>query len=193
MFLARSWYSSCTASLDLGRIGKSIRPRLAMLCDELPLRFQAVARDMLVQLSQIESLPWVLTHGDVVPGNIMVSAATGRLTGFVDWAEAERLPFGICIYGLEEFLGEMTPSGFLYREDAEQLRSLFWDELKRLVPGLDEGGVLEDVKMARDLGVLLWFGIAFDDGSIDRVVEEGRDVEEVRRLDAYLDLKEKSL
>ena len=50
--------------------------------------------------------------------------------------------------------------------------------------------MLESVKLARDLGVLLWHGIAFDDGAINRVVQEGRDIEEIHRLDAFLDLSQ---
>ena len=58
-------------------------------------------------------------------GVILVDPALCNLFGFVDWAEAERLPFGVCLYGLEEILGEMTPSGFLYRSDTAKLRYSF--------------------------------------------------------------------
>jgi hypothetical protein len=68
------------------------------------------------------------------------------------------------------------------------MRALFWTELQRHLPELEQQSVLDAVKLARDLGVLLWHGIAFDNGAIDRVVQEDRDIEEVRRLDAFLDL-----
>jgi hypothetical protein len=109
------------------------------------------------------------------------------LLGLVDWAEAERLPFGITIYGLEEFLGEITAAGFQYHQDASDLRTIFWEQLINGIPELQNPRVLKAAKLARDLGVLLWDGIAFDNGAIDRVVQEGKDVDEIYRLDAFLD------
>jgi len=189
--LSRSWRRKrdTNTSLPLGVVGKSLLPRLTLLSTTLPLRFRPTARTLLDRLPQIEALPWVLTHGDIVPSNLMVDASSGHLTGLVDWAEAEYLPFGVCLHGLEEILGEMTTAGFEYYADADELRGVFWAELGRFVPELrGEGAPLEAVNLARDLGVLLWHGIAFDNGAIDRVVEEGRDVGEVCRLDAFLDI-----
>jgi Phosphotransferase enzyme family len=133
-------------------------------------------------VQEITSLPWVLTHGDLVPGNIMLSTASGHLTGLVDWAEAEILSFGLCLYGLEEILGEMTETGWEYHPDAERLRQVFWRELGKRIGDVERA----KVEMARQAGILLWWGIAWDDGRIDRVVEEGRDAVEVARLDAFL-------
>ncbi|KUJ12696.1 uncharacterized protein LY89DRAFT_190389 [Mollisia scopiformis] len=188
-FLARSWKETSSRALPLGLVGKTIESRLRALVSTLSHRFRLVARRVLENLRRIEALPWVLTHGDIVASNIMIEPSNGTLTGLVDWAEAERLPFGVCFYGLEELLGEMTMTGFQYRHDAVSLRTVFWAELGMLVPELQQTQVLEAVKLARDLGVLLWHGIAFDDGAIDRVVQEGRDVEEIHRLEAFLDIQ----
>jgi hypothetical protein len=136
LFLARSWYSRNAECLPVGQIGGSIRHRLASLCRDLPSRFQPTAQGLLERLPQIESLPWVLTHGDIVQSNIIVDPASGTLAGLVDWAEAEILPFGVCLYGLEEILGKMTVSGFRYQPDAGELRDLFWVELANLIPAL---------------------------------------------------------
>ena len=189
-FLAKGWHNSNNTNVPLGMIGLSLVSRLKALVTDLPARFQSTARIVLKQLHRIEALPWVLTHGDIITANIMVDPTLCNLLGFVDWAEAERLPFGVCLYGLEEILGEMTPSGFSYHLDADELRNCFWEELKTQIPELRQSRILEAVKLARDLGVLLWHGIAFDNGAIDRVVQEGRDVEEIRRLDAFLDTHE---
>lgn len=185
-FLARSWNQTTRQALPLGIVGKTIASRLEALVSSLPCRFRSTAQRVHQNLHRIEALPWVLQHGDIVAGNIMVDPLGGRLTGLVDWAEAERLPFGICFYGLEELLGVVTSTGFRYREDANNLRAVFWIELDMLIPELKQTRTLEAVKLARDLGVLLWHGIAFDDGALDRVVQEGRDVEEIHRLDAFL-------
>jgi hypothetical protein len=192
IFVSRAWHKRDSKQIPLGQIGKTILPRLESLCTKLPLRFQARAKHILRNLDHIEALPWVLSHGDIVAGNIMVDTSSGSLTGFVDWAEAEYLPFGICFYGLEEILGEMTPTGFHYHQDATELRNTFWTEMSNNIPELRQDTVLEAVRLSRDLGVLLWHGIAFDNGAIDRVVQEDRDVDEVRRLDAFLDLYEYS-
>lgn len=186
-FLARSWNDTSSQDLPLGIVGKTIKSRLIALASSLPHQFRSAARRVHGNLHRIEALPWVLTHGDIVAGNIMIEPSTGRLTGLVDWAEAERLPFGTCLYGLEDLLGEMTPTGFRYRQDADYLRATFWAELRMLVPELKENHTLGAVKSARDLGVLIWHGIAFDDGAIDRVVQEGRDIEEIYKLAAFLD------
>ncbi|TVY88280.1 hypothetical protein LAWI1_G005163, partial [Lachnellula willkommii] len=106
-FLLHSWHSP-PPPMPLGKIGTSLYPRLQLLATALPPRFRPTARHLVDNASSIASLPWVLTHGDLVPGNIMLSPSSGRLTGLVDWAEAEVLPFGLCLYGLEEILGEMT-------------------------------------------------------------------------------------
>jgi hypothetical protein len=42
------------------------------------------------------------------------------------------------------------------------------------------------VELARDVGVLLWHGLAWDDGRIDRVVEPGKDENELAHLNAFL-------
>jgi hypothetical protein len=187
-FLAKSWHKGNIEELPLSQVGKTIVSRLKSLSISLPVRFQPTVRNVLRNLHRIEALPWVLTHGDIVAGNIMVQPSTSRLMGLVDWAEAERLPFGTCLYGLEEILGEMTGTGFQYHRDANKLREAFWTELQTYVPELEQESVLNAVRLARDLGVLLWHGIAFDNGAIDRVVQEGRDIEEIHRLDAFLEL-----
>ncbi|PQE02984.1 kinase-like domain protein [Rutstroemia sp. NJR-2017a BVV2] len=187
-FLSMGWNTKNTNIVSQGVIGSSLLPRIELLSKQLPLRFRPVARKILKNIDMVGSLPWVLTHGDIVASNIIIDAATGSLVGFVDWAEGEPLPFGVCLYGLEEILGEMTSTGFQYDKDAPYLRQTFWTELMSQIPELNQDPVMEAVKMARDLGVLLWHGIAFDDGAINRVVEEGRDIEEIRRLDAFLDI-----
>lgn len=188
-FLGQSWHRRAKDQLLLGIVGSSIISRLKNLSNDLPLRFQPIARQIIENYHLIEALPWVLNHGDILAANVMVEPLTGRLTGLVDWAEAEMLPFGTCLYGLEEILGEMTPSGFQYHKDAAELRKIFWVELEKQIPQLGESRVLEAVALARDLGVLLWHGIAFDNGAIDRVVQEGKDIDEISKLTAFLSIE----
>ncbi|KAL1871360.1 hypothetical protein Daus18300_004726 [Diaporthe australafricana] len=186
-FIVIGWKSSRrasdpTVSRLCGRVGPSIRWRLQEMHVHLPQRFQPAVKNILERLDGIESLPWVLTHGDVLPANMMVQEpqdATEEvvLTGFLDWAEAEYLPFGVGLYGLEALLGESgRDSRFSYYPEAEELRKYFWLRLEAEIPGLllksESDNFRGTVEAAHSLGVLLWHGIAFDNGRLDRVVDE---------------------
>ncbi|KAH8902544.1 hypothetical protein BR93DRAFT_972609 [Coniochaeta sp. PMI_546] len=176
-----------------GRLAGSLRLRLEMMRDKLPPRFRPIVVDVLKDLDRIEALPWVLTHGDVVSDNVMVEGNGGhRGTG------CEYLPFGIGLYGAEELFGQSVrswdgrgadgpQSRFAYYPEAGDLRRLFWQELEGAIPPLATDLELRGtVEQARLLGILLWHGFAFDDGRIDRVVQEERDEAEVQRLDMFL-------
>ncbi|KAG7051379.1 Protein kinase-like domain protein [Colletotrichum scovillei] len=219
-----------------GRVGGSLAWRLEIMEKGLPCEFRDVVRDVRRDLRGIEGLPWVVTHGDLVPDNIMVhppreeaedeggeawvrrklgwgrEERAGGLVGLIDWAEAEWLPFGVGMYGLEEVLGEdvvvggssdvdfvgggsaatttatittttmTTTTRFEYYPEAASLRALFWDEVGRVV-GDEE--VIRRAKRAQVLGVLLWRGIAFDDGALGRVVDGERDAWDLQRLRAW--------
>lgn len=179
------------APFSKGHVGGSLNSRLKILLD-LP---DAKMRETVAQLrGSIDALQWdakwCLTHGDLVPANIMVCPATGHLKGLVDWAEGEWLPFGVGLYGLEEVFGEEKDGGFLYYPDHLELRDLFWTRFTqqaelRLGEFLGSRWVT-DLGACRRLGILLWRGLAFDDGKIDRVVDERRDAMELCKLQAFL-------
>ncbi|ROW12327.1 hypothetical protein VMCG_00428 [Cytospora schulzeri] len=204
-FIATGWNSArpasdSTVSTLRGKVGGSIKWRLEQMKAHLPQRFHSVVRETLDRLDEIESLPWALTHGDVVPANVMVcpprdNTGISVVSGFVDWAETEYLPFGVGLYGLEELLGETGVDGrFAYYVEAEELRKLFWSRLAVQILGISiHPGThyRELIEAAHTLGVLLWHGIAFDNGRLRRVVEEGKDDEELWRLDIFLNRKTK--
>ena len=175
------------------KIGDSLGWRLDMLQSLPGKRLASHVADVRRNVEAIEQLPWCLTHGDLVPSNVLVDAETGRLTGLVDWAEGEWLPLGIGLYGLEELLGHETAApghGFEYFGNHEELRQVFWSRLLTLcrdVNGLGTELRLKEVQMARKLGIMLWRGIAFDDGRIDRVVQAGRDDVELYKLRLFLE------
>ena len=187
-----------------GKVGMSLQWRLDVL-QSLP--GEQLARDVAAlkrNIQAIEQLPWCLTHGDLVASNILVDSETGALTGLVDWAEGEWLSFGIGLYGLEEVLGHEANAGpgdkFKYFNNHEELRRAFWSSLLSLcehVPGPGTELRLQEVKLARELGIMLWRGIAFDDGRIDRVVQPGQDDMEIHKLRLFLNapsgLDERSL
>ena len=93
---------------------------------------------------------------------------------------------------LNRLLGKVThlqdgKAKVMWREGAEGLRLDFWNEMERLVPAMQDAAILDAVRLSRDVGVLLWHGIAFDDGRLDRVVEPGIDAEEIAYLSAFLE------
>jgi hypothetical protein len=190
----------------MGRVGSSISNRLEKLSNELPdtlLRQRTKAISFRVQ--QMENYPVVLNHGDLIPSNILVHEDTWEITGLIDWAEAEYLPFGTCLYGLEHLLGYLLRSAnsssstglneltakdttnFAYYDSAARLRGLFWSRLFEIVPEIKMRQ--DDVRVMRDLGVLLWYGYAWDDGAIERVVNERDDAVEVACLRSFLNLR----
>ncbi|KAF2624921.1 hypothetical protein BU25DRAFT_128694 [Macroventuria anomochaeta] len=179
-------------SLCTGKVGSCIVPKLQKLAEELPDQWlRERAQTTLDKLRVIDDYPVVLNHGDLIPSNILVIKETWEITGLVDWAEAEYLPFGTCLYGLEYLLGFLQPASqeldrptFVYYDNAPQLQAKFWTTLLDLVPGL--GGRQEEVRLMRDIGVLLWHGYAWDEGTIDRVVDEVNDGDELAKLRAFL-------
>lgn len=170
-----------------GTVGSSLQWRLDMMASSVPERFRRLTTRLLPALLNIEGLPWTLSHGDFLPSNILVDRQTGGTSGLLDWAEAEWLPFGVGMYGLEDLLGEVRNGQFVYYPEADKLRSLFWSEIKSQIHELrGNPSQLRTAREAQLLGVLLWHAIAFDDGRLDRVVEEGTDEGEIQRLDAFL-------
>ncbi|KFH49067.1 hypothetical protein ACRE_002410 [Hapsidospora chrysogenum ATCC 11550] len=196
-----------------GQVGETLRRRLRIL-GNLPEHLRANYVDEIhPRIESLESdAAWCLTHGDLVPGNIMVNPATGHLTGLIDWAEGEWLPFGVGLYGLEEVLGEESTKQdgggeFEYYPEHHELRALFWRTFLEaaiqprraviLSPSpspspsplplpLQSGDWLGDVRLGRQLGILLWRGIAFDDGRLDRAVDAQKDGPELRKLEMFL-------
>ncbi|KAI1367781.1 hypothetical protein F5Y08DRAFT_41925 [Xylaria arbuscula] len=169
-------------------VGGSLTSRLESMSASLPKRFRHTASAILRDITKIEALPWIFTHGDFLAANVMVNESSGELTGLLDWAEAEWLPFGVGMYGLEELLGEDDKNGsFVYYPEAKRLRNIFWNYLMLMIPELArDSRTIDLIKKAQTLGVLLWHGIAFDDGKLNRVVEEGKDDREIQRLSVFL-------
>ncbi|KAF9695607.1 hypothetical protein EKO04_006541 [Ascochyta lentis] len=176
-------FSQCT-----GKVGSCTIRKLEKLVQDLPdVWLRERAQSTLKGLCEVEEYPIVLNHGDLIPSNVLTNEETWEITGLVDWAEAEFLPFGTCLYGLEHLLGFFDRSTFTYYDNAPKLRGYFWTSLFRLVPELRDRE--KDVRLMRDVGVLLWHGYAWDEGAIDRVVNEVDDYEELVKLRAFLSVR----
>lgn len=79
---------------------------------------------------------------------------------------------------------------WVYYGCADELRRGFWGALGARVDEVAEGGVSEALGLARDVGVLLWYGFAWDGGAVDRVVNARDDADEVVCLEAFLGVAE---
>ncbi|EGP84159.1 uncharacterized protein MYCGRDRAFT_48997 [Zymoseptoria tritici IPO323] len=205
-FFTRSWLAAVEEDGGKracnGKIGRSIPQRLQHLSLHLPcpdLRRKATSVLTAVQAGGLNILPIVLTHGDLLPSNILVNPDDWRVSGIVDWAEGEWLPFGIGLWGVEHLLGYMSKNGehgrigkaeVVYFSRADLLREHFWQGLKRRIPRLEEEVMARAVRLARDVGILLWHGFAWDDGRLDRVINAADDREELAFLEAMLDVAE---
>lgn len=142
-----------------------ISNQLSALASDLPLRFRAVISSLKVGLDQLYSpvYPQVLTHGDLCQLTILLMPETGSISGIVDWAEASILPFGMVLYGLDSFLGNMGSGGWRYDESREILEEKFWRLFWNAadIEGVGLKDQLEEtVRMARDIGVFLKYGFA---------------------------------
>ncbi|KAK7526219.1 uncharacterized protein IWZ02DRAFT_373832 [Phyllosticta citriasiana] len=207
-FLARGWRRD-DGEHPPGPLAAAATPhKLHLLSRRLPSRvLRRAAEETLEQLPLLERLPLALNHGDVVPGNVMVEGEEEccRMAGLVDWAEAQVGPWGVPLYGLEFLLGgtgdpttttTTTTWRWTYYDCAAHLRRLFWTELKGRIGELAADGdgegegegkkLMQSVRVARDVGVLLWFGFAWDEGRIDRVVNSLDDPREVFLLETFL-------
>jgi hypothetical protein len=120
--------------------------------------------------------------------NILVSPTSGRITGIIDWAEAEVLPFGLALYGLENLLGYMGPWGWNYFQIRNKLEQKFWERFWGLI---DVGETAVQAKMknsvrtARGVGILLRYGFEWENGTVERAVT-GTDASSLAYLDAFL-------
>lgn len=190
-FFAMSWRSAKRGSVLDGKVGSSIRERLVKLQTDLPtswLRSRARAARRAFDSGMLNDLPICLNHGDLLPSNIMVDDQNWRLAGVVDWAEAEYLPFGMTLYGLEHLLGFLDNQGrFVYYKQANELRNAFWQRLRIHVPEVANREIWRAIVLSREIGILLWHGIAWDNGRLDRVVDYENDGEELAHLEASLE------
>ncbi len=145
-------FEDCCSSFDyLGR--------------NLPSRFQNAitqVRDSLPTLFSGEH-PFVPTHGDLSERNILANPTTGEITGIIDWAEVGTLPFGFALYGLDNLLGYLTLSGWVFYDTADYLRDDFWRVFREVVGGVSQSD-MEYIQLARKAGLFLRYGIPYKPG-----------------------------
>lgn len=192
-FFAAAWKIPQTA--DIAAIRLTCENNLHLLARNLPERFSREILGLTECLDSIfENLPMVLTHGDLCEMNFLVDERSGHLTGVIDWAEAEILPFGFNLWGVENLLGYMDGNGWNYFEGYEDLRAVFWETFySAVVVAEEEDGVRasevlcqkqDTINVARRMGILFRYGFFWDENLRKKVpVQEGDSG--MRYLDAF--------
>ncbi len=104
-----------------------------------------------------------LTHGDLNELNILVDPCSGRITGVIDWTDAGVQPFGLTLYALDNFVGYMSPHGWVYSDNAVELRGEFWRAFAEDAGPLSASN-LESMRIARMAGYFLRYGTMYSSG-----------------------------
>ncbi|KAL9124204.1 MAG: hypothetical protein Q9217_006446 [Psora testacea] len=190
-FFAASWLHPQLVTQNQREATKTtVSHKLSLLASTLPPRFDAIISRVQLGLDELfhPRYPQVLTHGDLCPMNILVSPTTGCITGIIDWAEAEVLPFGLALYGLENLLGYMGPGRWNYFDIRDELEQKFWNhfwdclaDAKRPVGD----GRRNTIMIARQVGVLIQYGFEWENGVLKGAVTE-ENAGSLAYLDAFL-------
>jgi hypothetical protein len=135
-----------------------------------------------LQLLFEPTYPMVLTHDDLCEMNIIVNPDTGHISGVVDWAEAEILPFGVSLWGFENITGFMDSQGWHYYNNHRKLLRLLWQTFEKTVGELSDADKYA-IQVARTIGFFLRYGFVWEDGVRERPVKEQDS--SLRYLDAF--------
>ncbi|EXJ82211.1 hypothetical protein A1O3_06024 [Capronia epimyces CBS 606.96] len=131
---------------------------LRLLQEALPTRFQKVIEHCIESLDAIFSLPMVFLHPDLRINNLIVHEETCRLTGVIDWAEADIYPFGMNLHCLEALTARQRPQvGFVRYHDYDDMQAVFWSTFQQEVGPLTNE-TLTTINTCRVTGLLLSVG-----------------------------------
>ncbi|KAK8121776.1 hypothetical protein PG984_010446 [Apiospora sp. TS-2023a] len=175
MFFAEGWKNpQPVAPVAVGKVQQDIDNSLQRLSENLPDHFLATVKQVRAELPKVFALlPFVLNHGDLYDSNILVDKDDGRITGIIDWTEAEISPFGLSLWGLESILGYSHKRTFYFYENAEQLRC----EFRRIFEAEVGAAALSDevkhaIRVARMAGMLLTWCFEYDQDMAKRKVKD---------------------
>ncbi|KAJ5697226.1 Protein kinase-like protein [Penicillium malachiteum] len=148
-------FASYSSNLDrmMNVLPSRIHPLLDTLQNQLPSLFA-------------DDYPIVLNHGDLLENNILVDKNTGKLTGIVDWRDAEVGPLGMQLWGLEDILGIRKITCMAFHPRDIELRQVFWNTLF-----YEMGDVSEETKMAIQIARMVGIFLA-NEFDVDGTSEE---------------------
>jgi len=121
-------------------------------------RISTCTSKLLPRLSDIDSLPIVLTHQDLTPFNYLIDDSTSRIQAVLDWDGAVYLPVGSNFHFVEDLFGFMTPSGWKDTEDRQELEEAFYTRALTALTTQGFGGVTkEQLQLQKAIGILQYF------------------------------------
>ncbi|KAF2804705.1 uncharacterized protein BDZ99DRAFT_425575 [Mytilinidion resinicola] len=146
---------------------------LELLSQSLPQRFSIVLQQLRTHLPLLYTPPFplVLTHDDLCEMNILMDPETGKITGFIDWAEAKILPFGFALWGFLNVIGWMDSKGWHYYSNRQDLEDQFWKTFDESIGGVTKE-VRDTIRVSSIVGFFLRYGFAWDEGVRRRPVTE---------------------
>ncbi|KAE8446278.1 hypothetical protein EG329_012364 [Mollisiaceae sp. DMI_Dod_QoI] len=164
-FFAQSWKHPQPKTNEMvEKIHSGFSQKLELLATNLPSRHHRLVQHCQknLQYLSLPEIPWTITHGDLCDTNLLVDSLTGTLTGVPDWAEAEVLPFGLALWGLQTLLGSMdeAESRWLYFSEYASLESIFWAEFTKNIASLSEKQWM-GIRIGHLLGLLCRHGFKF--------------------------------
>ena len=134
--------------------------------DSLPIRFKPLLQKIRHEMYRmfVEDYPYVLTHLDLLPWNVLVDK-NGHITGIIDWWDAKIMPFGVAIQGLHFILlGWMDKEKWIfnYYNDHEKTEQLFWTTFEGIAGGLTPKE-RKAMEVAQMVGYFLRYGSTWDE------------------------------
>ncbi|KAI1292463.1 hypothetical protein F5Y03DRAFT_375862 [Xylaria venustula] len=185
-FFAQSWNHSQKLPPDeTAALLMEFRDKFDLLSQSLPPRFTSnldrIRKELPLLFSQ--TLPFVLTHGDLCELNILTDPETGSITGIIDWAEGRILPFGFSLWGFENVLGWMDSKGWHYFDNRYELEEIFWRTFRMEANNLSDDD-LRLIQVARMAGLFCRYGLVHDGKGYKGVVDES-DVSSFAYLNAF--------
>lgn len=134
--------------------------------ENLPIRFNKFLKKIRSEMHLMfdSDYPYVMTHLDMLPWNILVDEH-GHITGVIDWWDCKIMPFGVAIQGMFfNLLGWMDKQNWqwhTYEEHAE-IEKLFWFTYDGIAGPLTpkERRAMEVTQM---VGYFLRFGSTWDE------------------------------
>ncbi|KAK7961669.1 uncharacterized protein PG986_002494 [Apiospora aurea] len=168
-FFAEAWKNpqQITPAAAAEKVRQDVDAGLNRLTEGLPGRFHATVKQVRADLPVVFGLlPFVINRGDLHESNILVNKDDGRITGIIDWAEAEISRFGLSLWGLESITGYSRKKAWYAYDNAEQLRAEFWRVFEAEVgTAALSDKVKHAIKVSRMAGMLLAWRFDYDQGA----------------------------
>lgn len=187
-FFAQAWNKGQYATHEnTSALGARFRSNFDLLKNTLPERFQAKLREVDGGQRAIlaNDYPWVLAPSDLSQTNLLIDDGTGHVTGILDWSQAEFLPFGIALAGIEDVFGWMDKGGWHYFSNHDELKALFWSTFYELTDMEEVHQHWNSIQEARLVGMFFGHGLIYDhNGEVVRGVDDSI-VTRIPYLDAF--------